>query len=474
MTPRKPVTDWATDWDHLDPRWREDPYPIWDKLRRSCPIAHTERYQGAYLPTRYEDVRAIANDSTHFSSRRVIVREVRPEPMPSPPITSDPPHHKPYKQLLLPLFTAEAMTGLEPKARAICNELINKFIADGHCDAAQQYTRHIPVKVITHMLGVPETDSDQFIKWIHEILELGITDDVVLMQAVREMAEYFAGHIAQRRDNPERRNRSKDDLISQLLEARIDGKLLDDQHLNGMLRLLLIAGIDTTWSGIGAALWHLARTPVDRDRLITEPALMAMAIEEFLRAFSPVTMAREVVKDTEIGGCPIKAGNMVLLSFPAANRDPAVFPDADKVIIDRKENRHSAFGLGIHRCVGSNLARLEMTVAVEEWLKRLRALHWPATPRGRKAPCAARVSCRSNSPRRRVTVISGRDCAINGVSSRHCFKWGMSRVPTATAACRQGFRKETIAGLRHNGRSAPKAGVRSTLVDRLKSSHCGP
>jgi cytochrome P450 len=218
---------------------------------------------------------------------------------------------------------------------------------------------------------VPETDSNLFIRWIHEILELGITDDAVLMQAVREMAGYFAGHIAERRDNPERRNRPKDDLISQLLEARIDGKLLDDQHLNGMLRLLLIAGIDTTWSGIGAALWHLARTPADRDRLIAEPALMPTAIEEFLRAFSPVTMAREVVKDTEIGGCPIKAGNMVLLSFPAANRDPAMFPDADKVIIDRKENRHSAFGLGIHRCVGSNLARLEMTVAVEEWLKRI-------------------------------------------------------------------------------------------------------
>jgi len=144
------------------------------------------------------------------------------------------------------------------------------------------------------MLGVPETDSDLFIRWIHEILELGITDDVVLMQAIREMAGYFAGHIAERRDNLERRNRPKDDLISQLLEARIDGKLLDDQHLNGMLRLLLIAGIDTTWSGIGAALWHLARTPIDRDRLIAEPALMPMAIEEFLRAFSPNLRVRPI------------------------------------------------------------------------------------------------------------------------------------------------------------------------------------
>jgi cytochrome P450 len=137
------------------------------------------------------------------------------------------------------------------------------------------------------------------------------------------------------------------------------------------LRLLLIAGIDTTWSAIGSALWHLAKTPGDRERLIAEPELMPRAIEEFLRAFAPVTMAREVMKETEIGGCPIKPGNMVLLSFPAANRDPTVFPDADRVVIDRKQNPHAAFGLGIHRCVGSNLARMEMTVAIEQWLKRI-------------------------------------------------------------------------------------------------------
>ena len=142
-------------------------------------------------------------------------------------------------------------------------------------------------------------------------------------------------------------------------------------HVLGSLRLLLIAGIDTTWSAIGSSLWHLAKTPADRERLVAEPELMPTAIEEFLRAYSPVTMAREVMKETTISGCPVKPGNMVLLSFPAANRDPAMFPDADKVVIDRKENRHAAFGLGIHRCVGSNLARMEMTVAIEEWLKRI-------------------------------------------------------------------------------------------------------
>src|SRR6185437_4406206 len=115
----------------------------------------------------------------------------------------------------------------------------------------------------------------------------------------------------------------------------------------------------------------LARTPADRERLVKEPALMPLAVEELLRAYSPVTMAREVMKETTVSGCPMKPGNTVLLSFPAANRDPAVFPDADKVIIDRKENRHVAFGVGIHRCVGAHLARMEMLVAIEEWLRRI-------------------------------------------------------------------------------------------------------
>ena len=143
----------------------------------------------------------------------------------------------------------------------------------------------------------------------------------------------------------------------------------------GAMRLMLIAGIDTTWSAIGSCFWHLAQHPQDRQRLVAEPALIPTAVEEFLRAYAPVTMAREVIKDTTIGGCPFKPGQMVLLSFPAANRDPAVFPDADRVMIDRKENRHAAFGLGIHRCIGSNLARMEITVALQEWLRRIPEFH---------------------------------------------------------------------------------------------------
>ncbi len=363
---RPPASDWTNDWDHLDPRWRNNPYPIWDELRGKCPIAHTNRFMGAYLPTRYEDVKAIAYDTEHFSSRRVVVREYRPDKIiPSPPITSDPPHHKALKQLLLPPFTPDEIAKIEPKARRICNELIDRFIADGHCDLAQQYSRHIPVRVIAYMLGVPEDDGDLFIRWIYEILELGITNDEVDVEGPRRDDHVLHGGAGEAQGAP------SDDLITKVMNAKINGEPISSDLALGMLRLLLIAGIDTTWSAIGASLWHLAKTPADAQRLVDEPELMPTAIEELLRAYAPVTMAREVMQDTEINGCPIKAGNMVLLSFPSANRDPGMFPDADKVVIDRKENRHAAFGLGIHRCVGSNLARMEMTVAIEEWLKRI-------------------------------------------------------------------------------------------------------
>jgi hypothetical protein len=368
MSKQPPVEDWGSDFDHRDPRWIEDPFPIWDKLRSRCPVARSDRFQdGAYFASRYEDVRAIAYDSEHFSSRRVIVREKKIPPQPAPPITSDPPEHTPARKLLLPAFTPQAIARLEPRTRALCRELLDAIGSSKTCDAAVDYAQHIPVRLIAHMLGVPEQDGDLFRRWIHLVLEVGISDESVIMPALQEMSAYFGAEI-QRRGQQAGKGARGDDLISFLLDARIDGQPLSAPHLVGTLRLLLIAGIDTTWSGIGASLWHLATHPEDRRRLVAQPSLMPTAIEEFLRAYAPVTMAREVVKETTVGGCSFKEKGQVLLSFPAANRDPAVFADADKVLIDRAENRHAAFGLGRHRCLGSNLARLEMTVAVEEWL----------------------------------------------------------------------------------------------------------
>ena len=360
-----PVTDWATDFDHRDPVWNENPFPIWDELRGRCPVARSARFQdGAYFPSRYAEVREIAYDSEHFSSRRVIVRENKVALTPSPPITSDPPEHTPARKLLLPAFAPQAIARLEPRARALCRELLDAIGDAKTCDAAVDYAQHIPVRLIAHMLGVPEQDGDLFRRWIHLVLEVGISDETVIMPTLQEMAAYFSTEIKKRGAH------RGDDLISFLLDAKMEGQPLSPAHLQGTLRLLLIAGIDTTWSAIGASLWHLATHADDRRRLVADPSLMPTAIEEFLRAYAPVTMAREVVKETTVGGCPFKEKGQVLLSFPAANRDPAKFAQADRVLIDRAENPHAAFGLGRHRCIGSNLARLEMTVAIEEWLAR--------------------------------------------------------------------------------------------------------
>src|SRR5262245_64089375 len=187
MSARPPVKDWATDFDHLDPQWINDPFPIWDDMRKRCPIAHTERFMGVYFPSRYEDVRAVSYDTENFSSRRIIVRETPPPRIPAPPITSDPPEHRPARMVLLPPFTPDAIKKLEPRARVLANKLIDKFIDRGSCDAAREYAQEIPVRLIAHMLGLPEDDGDLYRKWIHEVLVVSVTDINVGLRASEEV-----------------------------------------------------------------------------------------------------------------------------------------------------------------------------------------------------------------------------------------------------------------------------------------------
>jgi len=362
MGARAPASDWANDFDHLDPRWVEDPYPIWQELRRTCPVAHTDRFMGVYFPTRYEDIRAIAYDTENFSSRRAIIREGRPLLPPTPPLTSDPPAHRADRKVLLPRFTPAAVEKLEPRTRALCREALERLSGKTECDAAADYAQEIPTRVTARMLGTSEEAGELFRRWVYEALELGVEQPDIAKRAIAEMGAFFTAEVARRRLEP------GDDLVSYLLDVRIAGEPLSDEHIANTLRLLLLAGITSTWSMIGVSLWHLATHADDRARLAAEPRLIPTVIEEFLRAYTPVALARQIVKDTEIGGCPLKQDETVMLHFGAANRDPAVFPDADKVIIDRAENRHAAFGLGIHRCIGSTLARMEMRVALEEWL----------------------------------------------------------------------------------------------------------
>ncbi len=371
MPDGEPVVDFATDWDHTDPQWVNNPYPIWEDLRERCPVAHTERYGGGWFPTTHDAVSRIANDTDHFTSRLVVVTKNKfppnspPAPVgPAPPITSDPPFHQIARRLLLPAFAPGPINALEPQIRALCNKHLDAQRGRDVIDAGSDYAQFIPPGVIAHMLGFPPEDDEKFREFVHLVLDLIDLEPEIRGPMFEPMAEYFTKQIEDHIANP------RDDLTSFLLNVEVNGSKLAPEHVRGSMVLILVAGIDTTWSAIGSSIWHLATHPDDLARLVNEPDLMPLAVEEFLRFYAPVTMARLVREDYEFDGCPMKKDDWILLGFPAANRDPEAFDDADTFIIDRAVNRHAAFGLGIHRCVGSNLARLELRVALEEFTKR--------------------------------------------------------------------------------------------------------
>jgi cytochrome P450 len=374
MPPNTPTQDWVTDYDIFDPGFVRDPYPAMNDIRESsCPIAHTERWGGSWMPTRYDDIVAIAQEHDIFTSRNIIVV---PPPVgamegpyagvAAPPITSDPPEHHWHRRTILPTFAPQAVAKYEDGTTALCNQLIDKFIDTGHADAATDYAQQIPVRVIATMLGVPLEMADEFTSWVRGVLEIGLTDPVVRLQSRMKILGFFRAQLDDRKANPR-----EDDLITDLLNTRVDGELVSEDYVMGVCNLMLVAGIDTTWSAIGSSLWHLAQRPDHRQQLREQPDLWPTAIEELLRAYSPVTMARIVDRDTEFQSCPMRAGDRVLMSFPAANRDPRQFDNPNDVILDREHNRHVAFGAGIHRCAGSNLARLELRVALRTWMDRI-------------------------------------------------------------------------------------------------------
>lgn len=370
MAKTSAMTIWATDYDIFDPAYVTDPVPAWDELRGTCPIAHSDRYGGSWLPTRMADVTAIAHDVEHFSSRSVSVVAPQEEmqdgllPAGLPPISADPPEHTWTRRLLLPWFSHSRVAMYEDVTRELCARLANDIAERGSGDAAVEYAQQIPARVIAGILGVPPDLSDTFTGWVRDVLEFA-HDNERRNRGRNAIVAYLTEQIEIRKVTP------GDDLLSDLLHSEVDGAPVPEAHVLGTAALTLIAGVDTTWSSIGSALWHLATHPDDTARLVADPTMIPIAIEELLRAYSPVTMARIAVDDIEVGGCPMKAGDRVLLNFPGANRDPEAFEDADEVIIDRMKNRHVAFGVGIHRCAGSNLARMELRVAIEEWLKAI-------------------------------------------------------------------------------------------------------
>jgi cytochrome P450 len=372
-TNHKPVEDLLTDYDIFDPEFVRDPYPSFAEIRESqCPVAHTERWGGSWLPTRYEDVVAIAQDYETFTSRSILVLPPFPGQnegayggVAAPPITSDPPDHHWHRRLILPVFAPQAVAKYEQGTRDLCNSLIDAFIDNGIADAAGDYAQHIPVRVIATMLGVPLEMEEEFTDWVRGVLE-NMTDMERRKRARQNIIEFFLAQVKDRQENPR-----ENDLITELMNTEVEGRKVPIEYVLGVCNLMLVAGVDTTWSAIGSTLWHMAQHPEHRQQLRDNPDLWPTAIEELLRVYAPVTMARIVDHDVDYNGCPMKARDRVLMPFPAANRDPRVFENPDEVILDREHNRHVAFGSGIHRCAGSNLARLEVRVALQTWLERI-------------------------------------------------------------------------------------------------------
>jgi cytochrome P450 len=385
MKPKISDSDWLHHYDYFDQSLALDPGPLWAKMRDRCPIAHSDRHGGYWIPTRYDDLRRIAQDHRSFSSGSAYI-----PPVPSadssdfPPISMDPPEHTAYRRILLAFFTPANIQRLESVTRKTATELVARLIGRSRVDVGTEYAMKIPLTVISHMLGVDERDAEMFTSWILMIPEAQTADPEELVRMLSEMNQYLAEKVTNARLHP------KDDIISSLLGAEIAGRAIDDEDLIRISRVLLVAGIDTTWTAIGSSLHHLAQYSDDRDRLVdalhdSGSSLWDTATEEFLRAFAPVSNGRCATKDIELNGCPIARGDRVLLPFGAANRDPQIFDEPDVVRIDRDHNPHLTFGVGVHHCLGASLARMELRVALQVFLQAIPSFSVPQDTRIRYA-----------------------------------------------------------------------------------------
>lgn len=331
-------------------------------MRAQCPVVHSKQHGGYWIATSYRAVSELSLDPELFSSESISVPKdaLGPDLAERPPITLDPPDHGPFRRTLLPAFGHRHIMELEPYVRQHARALAAAIATNEQCDAATDYAKLIPSRFMARMMGCAESQEEEFGEALRVILDSSDVEQI--QEALVQTQTFLDDLIEQRRASP------REDLVSCLLSAQVGGRDLTAKELTGALILIITAGVDTTWSAIGSSLWHLATHQDDLRRLVAEPDKIPVAVEEFLRAYPPVQVARVVTRDTRFHGVDLAAGDSILIGTPGANRDPGEFGDADQIVIDREINRHLTFGLGIHRCIGSSIARMEMRVALEEWL----------------------------------------------------------------------------------------------------------
>jgi hypothetical protein len=347
---------------------------------------------GMFLITRYDDLAAVVRSDAFISGVAPRIGQSVPPALAEKVaaydhflghwmIRTDPPRHTRLRSLVSKAFTPQRIEDLRPFVQKVVNDRIDAARAAGRMDVIHDLGFPVPIAVICHMLGVPVEDAATLKGWTDGLIQAigaaSLTEEVMdgAFRGVRGLAEYFGAHLAKRKQAP------GDDLVSVLARADETGDALTAEELASTAALLLVAGHETTTHLIGNMVFSLLQNPDQMQRLRDDPTLVPSAVEEVLRYESPVFMVtRGARADTEIGGKAIRAGQVVAIVFAAANRDPARFPDPDRMDITRTDNRHFGFGLGLHHCLGAPLARLEAQVVLETILEKLPSLSLTGEP----------------------------------------------------------------------------------------------
>lgn len=333
-------------------------------------IVRVEEAQGYFLVTDQKLVTEVLQNPSRFSNTSVIPLEPDP-PYSWIPLMLDPPEHTGWRRLLAPHFTPRRAAAMADAVRQRCASIIDDFVAKGSVDFVEDFARRFPTAVFMDMFGLPMADIEQFLEWEFLIMHPdneADPDRTKFLGAMNDVTAYFAELIERRRAEPDK---DGTDLLSIALEWEVNGEPITSADLLSLCLFMFIAGLDTVTSQLSYTFYHLAENPEDRERVVAEPDVRNTAVEESLRLYTIISTARKAVVDTELGGCPISAGQMISLPLAGANRDERAFPDPDKFDLDRKVNRHLAFGAGPHRCLGAHLARVELKIALDEWHARI-------------------------------------------------------------------------------------------------------
>jgi cytochrome P450 len=372
------VDRFGAEFDHHSSEFRDGPYEAFDRMRARCPVIHSEQHGGFWSLVDYESVFDAARDDDLFNSCPSVGVPASPSPFPILPIESDPPLTQKLRRVTVKQFSPGSAERLRRRARCMATEMVNEFIERGECDIVAELTTPLPAKLMLHMLGFDESRYQQWVTWVHTFVHDRTHDEQKAAAAAMELFGEIHNHMQQRRDAGE----IGEDLFGAILGGQIDDEPFDDMQITMYTVLMMLGGMDTTSGLTGNALMLMIEQPRLRRVLIEKPDLLKQATEEFLRHSTPTFgLARTISRDAEFYGQRFKAGDRAILMWAAANRDPAVFADPDTIDFSRPNSqRHMAFGVGIHRCLGSHLARMMFEEMMSEILERLPDFQLNGTP----------------------------------------------------------------------------------------------